>query len=716
MTGHVYVLGVSMSSHDRSAAVLRDGTVLAAVAEERLDRRKKSQGFYSGAGHLVLPPLAAITAVLKEAGIQLDEVSLVVCGRSITTCREELLRYLPIDADKVVEPAAPSHHLGHAYSAYATAPFPACDVLVIDEQGHHLRDGTFEKCTWFTGAGRALQVRRRFLGRGGELSLGMFFDVFAALTGLSEAGLPAAGKLMALAATGRPRPQWPALIHLEESGDVRIELRALTDFLLQAHLPLRPGYEGWQPQTVEDLRLMFQPVHWDTALARDLARTAQDELERAVLHQARTLQRASGARYLAYAGGVALNCTANSRLKEAGYRDVFIHPAATDDGVAVGLAAYGWIEVLGHARPATAPFSAFLGPAYPAHRTRQALDAAGLGGHDRRVGPQQVAERIADGALVCWFTGRSEWGPRALGARSILADPTAPGVVARLNAEVKYREPFRPFGLSIAAGAQQNLLETAAVPASLERYMLAVARVRDPRLAPVQHTDGTIRYQVVHPDQEAYHQLLLALGERTGLRAVLNTSFNTYGEPLVETPDDAIRQFLLCGADALYLDGTLIELAALPAEVRRAACRDAHGATAFDPLRLALQQEAAGFPAAARTTLDLLTVSLSLGPERLRDRAALLMRLALDGYSPAGCGPADAVHHAGEVLRWSGMPPVAAAAATALARHAQPAGCADPAAVLGQDAAALLAALAPQGRAAPTLRAVFAPDNLPAAP
>ncbi|GDY33979.1 carbamoyltransferase C-terminal domain-containing protein [Gandjariella thermophila] len=696
MTSNKYILGVSMSSHDRSAALLRDGRIVAAISEERIDRRKKSQGFYSDGAHLVLPPMASITHVLREAGITLDNLEMLVCGRSITTCRDTLLSYLPIDPDRVVEPPIPAHHLGHAYSAYATAPFDNCDILVIDEQGHWLPNGTFERCTWFSGANGPLALERRFLGSSETLSLGMFFDVFAALTGLSEAGLPAAGKLMALAAYGETRPDWPQLSAKHPDGDVRISLAELNTFLEQAGVPVHDGYSGWQPDTLEGLRLKFRPIHWRSDLAADLARKAQDELESALLHNALALRAASGRSHLAYAGGLALNCTANARLLETGYQDVFIHPAATDDGVAVGLAAYGWIEALGQPRRPERRFSAHLGMSYSSSARMKALERYGLANHTYPAGVDDVADLLAKGRIVCWFAGRSEWGPRALGARSILADPTAEGIVSKLNGRVKFREPFRPFGISVAAHVADELLELDDGPRSLSPYMLSVARVRNPRLHHVQHGDGTVRYQTVGAEHEVYHRLLLAMGERIGVAAVLNTSFNTLGEPLVETPQDAVRQFLLCGADALFLDGQLIELTAMPEETRQRAVRAAWADSGKDPLRIALQQEAAGYPEAARDTVTKVEACLALGSQWIRERAGLLMRLALTDSDPIA-----GAQYAEEVLHWSGMPEVAAAAAGVIAEHGMSK------ALPNSDAAQLLAALAPQGQAVPTLRAVF---------
>ena len=190
----------------------------------------------------------------------------------------------------------PGHHVAHAYSAYGTSPFPQSAVLVIDEQGHHV-DGQFEKCAWFEGTTGPLRVMSRFLGGGDELSLGMFYNAFAFLTGLSEAAMPAAGKLMGLAAFGNTHPEWPALIDLDaETGDAHVSLQRLDEFFTLAGVPHRPGMSDRPVRDMEDLA-KYAPVRWTSELAADLARKAEDELERAVLHIASALRRRSSARH-----------------------------------------------------------------------------------------------------------------------------------------------------------------------------------------------------------------------------------------------------------------------------------------------------------------------------------------------------------------------------------------------------------------------------------
>jgi carbamoyltransferase len=687
MSNERYVLGVSMSNHDRSAAVLRDGVVVAAIAEERIDRRKKSHGFYGNAPRdVVLPPMGAITYVVRQAGITLDDIELLVCGRSITTCREQLLAYVPISADRVVEPEPPAHHLAHAYSAYLTAPFPECDVLVLDEQGHHV-DGRFERGTWFSGAAAALEAGPRYWGDEEVLSLGMFYDIAAAFCGLAEAALPAAGKLMALAGFGRHREDWPTLFELRADGDAVLTLPALDAFLQETvKLSTEPGYHDFTVAGVEDLRLKYQPAYWTDDVARDLATKAQQELERALLHIVRSRHAETGRPWLAYAGGVALNCTANARLRETGYRDVFVHPAATDDGAAVGLAAYGWIETLQQPRVRPRRFTTRLGKVYESAAVTSAVARYGLAAHTGPTDTDAVADLLAQGSIVCWFEGGSEWGPRALGARSILADVTVPGIVDRINATVKFREPFRPFGISVAEEDLDTLLDVTGVAPALAPYMLAVARPRTPVLNSVVHRDGTVRYQSVGTDQPAYHRLLLRMRQHVSHAVVLNTSFNTAGEPLVETPDDAVRQFLLSGADALYLQGTMVRRRDVPDETMSDALRTATRMSHIDPLRNALGVEAAGYPDAAAAAVRRLAVTRSWGPDMLRERAALLMRVS------AATAPNDSAGHAVEVLRWSGLPGAAVQAAEVLADRADDAG-----EFLHPDAARLLALLGRRG-------------------
>lgn len=607
-TRPVYVMGVSMSNHDRSACLIRDGEVVGAIAEERLDRRKRSEAFYGHAPRdVVIPPLAAITRLIRDERIRLDDVDLIVCGRSRRSARDTLLTYLPLSEDRVVEPASPGHHLAHAYSAYAAAPFSASAVLVIDEQGHTTEDG-YEAASWFEGDGHGLRVLKRFLATEEELSLGMIYNVFAAMVGLSEAGRPAAGKLMALAARGRSRLDWPRLIR--NDGDRTSATALLSDvdaFLVSAGVPIASGMETLRVLAIDDLLVKYEPIAWASPLAADLARKAQDELETGVLHLARGLFDTSTHRYLSYAGGVALNCSANARLREAGWSDVFVQPAATDDGAALGLALYGHIEHLNKPRPDVRRFRPYLGPLHSPGEIGRALSRYGLSDHALRPAKltREVAELLEEGQVVCWFEGRSEWGPRALGARSLIASPRIEGIRDRINAEMKFREPFRPLAIAVTERAAETLGSLSEVAPGLRAYMLGVLPLADQRFPEIAHEDGTVRIQVIEPDlaPSRFIELLEVMEALTGLAAVINTSFNSLGEPLVESPEDAVRQFLLMGADALVLEDRLIAVADLPPAVHTAALRAAWSRTPIDPIDAAIGVTRAGHRASAARIL-----------------------------------------------------------------------------------------------------------------
>ncbi|MBE7099152.1 carbamoyltransferase C-terminal domain-containing protein [Bacillus cereus] len=552
----IYVLGVSMSNHDRSAALLKNGVIISAIGEERIDRRKKSDGFYgTKPNNIVIPPFAAITYVLKEANIGIDEIDLLVCGRSITSCKKDILQYIPICEEKVVEADLPSHHLMHAYSAFGTCPFDKAAVLVLDEQGHRLENGLYEKISMYKGTNNKLEEIRKTYGNKQNISLGMFFDIFASLIGLSEAGVPSAGKLMGLAPYGKHNPEWKELIEIE-NGDLVIDITKIDEFLKD----ILPIYSNdVVVSEVDDFLKKYTPVHWNTELGRDIAYKAQSELTKAVEELSFYLFNTTGCKYLCYAGGIALNCTANSKLMNQGWKDIFIQPAATDDGIAIGLCQYGWIEIMGGERIKT-KFNPFLGKDYTSSEIIDALEKLYLSEYSKEVEPvSTAAEYIQKGKIVCWFQGASEWGPRALGSRSILANPLEKSITEKINKKVKFRERFRPFGISVIEDDYHNLFVNESIAESLSLYMLNVVQAKD-ILKEVRHIDGTIRFQKVDKEfQPIYYSLIKEVGKKIGVNAVLNTSFNVMGEPLVETPENAIRQFFLSGADVLIIGDICID-------------------------------------------------------------------------------------------------------------------------------------------------------------
>lgn len=671
MTGPRYVVGVGMSNHDRAACLLADGQLVAAVAEERLDRRKRSEGYYRQTPRgVVLPPLASITRLLRDHELQLDDIELFACGRSLGACRETLISYLPVDPSRVVEPSTPSHHLAHAYSAFGTSPFSDAAVLVIDEQGHHF-DGHYEKASWFTAERGPLQPLAQFLGSDIQLSLGMLYNVVAALVSLAEGGRPAAGKLMALAGYGNRPNHWPEVVECLPSGDFNLPLARVDEFLKSVGLEPLHNHQSGDVGGLDDLLAKYAPISWRSPLAADLARWAQDEISRGILHLATSLRSSTTYDTLAYAGGVALNCTANAQLRDLGWRDVFVHPAATDDGTAIGLALWGWVSVLGQNWPDRArKFDPFTGPTHRSSATDEALDHFGLASCrivDGEAAVSTAARRVTDGQVVCWFAGRSEWGPRALGNRSIIASISEDGIKQRINERIKHREHFRPLGISGLEADLRQIGQVDEAPASLLPYMLVAIPAITDQFPEIVHVDGSVRVQVVDEAmQPTFARLLNSIGDATGMAVAINTSFNTLGEPLVEAPHDAVKQFLVSTADALYIEGRLILRNEIDEKQLELAMRKALSESDLDPIQRTQKLLDAGYAeqAAALLAIDGYAVDRAkqLRPAAQRRLHSVQMRLAL-----ASGDTEAATEHATEVLRWSSLSADANAATAVLA-------------------------------------------------
>ena len=296
----------------------------------------------------------------------------------------------------------------------------------------------------------------------------------------------------------------------------------------------------------------------------DVAASAQQLCEEAMLHLARHAHRAIGTDALCLAGGVALNSVANRRLAEEGpFARLWVQPAAGDAGGALGAALWAWHIVHGQPRPADlTPHPPGLGAAHDREAVREILADLGfphedLGGVDEAA--EHAAAALDDGQVIAWFEGRFEWGPRALGHRSILADPRRAEMKDVVNRRIKFREPFRPFAPAVTAEAAAEFFDIPAGARELVRYMLATAAVRpeaQARIPAVTHVDGSARVQVVEAARSpAFHRLITAFGERTGVPVVMNTSFNLKGEPIVASPMGAVATLMRCELDALYIEG-----------------------------------------------------------------------------------------------------------------------------------------------------------------
>ncbi|MGE0191961.1 MAG: carbamoyltransferase [Planctomycetota bacterium] len=572
MPSPTYILGVNAFDHDVSACLLADGKPVVAIAKERLSRVKHDVGFYGD----------AVDYCLFVAGISLEDVELVVrCSYLLpVTELEERLRHedqprifptheretalaSPLWAGKGPPRCVDvSHHLAHAYSAFACSPFERGVVLVADGVGSHRADvlEAVPDAKAVSPLARESESFYRFEGTTltclGKVWLepvrGLVNDEFQQAPGLG--GLYSrvstyifgdwdkCGEVMGLAPYGR----------LTGEPLARLEGERLV---------LAPWPRSWDRPFLggDDDAWERSPdrAHWE-----DVARRVQHDTEEVLLGRARRLSEMTGERHLALAGGVTLNCVANGRIARDGpFERLWVQPAAGDDGTALGAALYGWHHVLGRTVRHELR-SAALGLRYPRASFERALGnrtlkVAATVRRARNVS-EETAELLATGNVVGWFEGGSEFGPRALGQRSILADPRDPGMTDRVNARVKHRQAFRPFAPAVLAEHARAWFDGVGE----SPFMLEAHPVREDKreLVPaIVHVDGTARVQTVHADRTPrFHALLEAFHRRTGIPVLLNTSFNLRGEPMVESPAEAVDTFLRTDLDALVLEEDIL--------------------------------------------------------------------------------------------------------------------------------------------------------------
>jgi carbamoyltransferase len=553
----VHVLGINCFSHDTAACLLGDGRIVAFAEEERFNRERHTKRF----------PDQAIGFCLETAGLGMADVDVVAFAHrpGLDLARgvaDALRRRAPkrlavqayVDGNLLRKEAAfrarwryrgrvehVGHHDAHAASAFFPSPFERAAVLTLDRGGDFLstslQHGTGQRLT------RLAEVRN-------PDSLG---EVYSALTWyLGFQANADEGKTMGLAPYGRDKlvPELADLVRQTPDGLFRINLAWFSYH--------REG--GWLSQRfLERYGPPRVPESTITERHEDLAFAIQDVLEETALHVARTLRQRSGCRDLCLAGGVALNSVMNSRLlREAGFERIFIQPAASDAGNALGAALWVWHQRLGRPRAETMTH-AFHGPAWTDKEQAAALAGQGLKVRTVADPAEEAARLLADGKLVGWFQGRAEVGPRALGARSILADPRRTETKDIVNARVKRREAFRPFAPSVLDERGDDFFEDY----HSNPFMLLVQPVRAERRAQIPaviHVDGTARLQsVTQAENPLYHRLIIRFAARTGVPIVLNTSFNLRGEPIVHRPAEALADFHGSDLDALFLGSLLAE-------------------------------------------------------------------------------------------------------------------------------------------------------------
>jgi carbamoyltransferase len=580
------VLGISCFYHDAAAALVRDGIVVAAAQEERFTRVKHDPRF----------PRHAVAYCLGEAGITMAGVDAVAFyDKPFLTFERLLETYLafaprglasfarampvwlkqklwtPDVIAKELDYDGPilftEHHESHAASAFFPSPFERAAILTADGVGE------WATTSWGVGRGSEIDLRQEIHF---PHSLGLLYSAFTYFCGFRVNS--GEYKLMGLAPYGDPLYVdviLKELIDLKEDGSFKLNMDYFT-----YPVGLRMTGRRFEQLFGGPARLAEGPL---TQREMDLARSVQVVTEEAMLRLARHVHRESGEKNLCLAGGVALNCVANGRIQREGpFERIWVQPAAGDAGGALGAALLAAYDRAGHQRPVVASdgmHGSLLGPEYgdddiAALLAREGIDAEPM---DPEALVARVADLLAEGQTVGWFQGRMEFGPRALGARSILADPRGREVWRKVNLQIKFRESFRPFAPSVLAHRSE---EHFGIPGE-SPYMMLVGPVHgaangeaegldrrhhvDSPLPAVTHVDGSARVQTVDEERSPlYFRLLEAFEARTGCPVLVNTSFNVRGEPIVCTPEDAWRCFTRTHLDALAIGPYVVTKAMLP--------------------------------------------------------------------------------------------------------------------------------------------------------
>jgi carbamoyltransferase len=589
----MYILGISAYYHDSAACLVRDGEIVSAAQEERFSRKKHDHRF----------PARAVEFCLRQAGIEGPEVDLIAFYDKPLLKFERLLEtymdYAPSGLrsfimamplwlreklwirEQLAKHAAykgkvlfTEHHESHAASAFFPSPFERSAVLTMD--------GVGEWATSSYGYGRGNELHLL-----GELhfphSLGLLYSAFTYYTGFKVNS--GEYKVMGLAPYGEPRYVQrilDELVDLREDGSLRLNMKYFNycQGLTMTNAAFDRLFDGPPRKPESEL----------TQRHMDLARSVQEVTELAMLRMARHVHRETGEKNLCLAGGVALNCVGNGRLlREGPFEKVWIQPAAGDAGGSLGAALSVWYQYLGNERNTESVCrgrsdgmrGSYLGPDYTSDEIRAFLDGAGARYRrlERPALIETIARLLSDEKVVGWFQGRMEFGPRALGARSILGDPRSPRMQSQMNLKIKFRESFRPFAPSVLRERVSDFFELDAD----SPYMLLVAPVRAgerramseeeqklfgidklnvPRstIPAVTHVDYSARIQTVRREENAlYYDLIAAFGRLTGCPLLVNTSFNVRGEPIVCTPQEAYTCFMRTEMDVLVVGDFVLE-------------------------------------------------------------------------------------------------------------------------------------------------------------
>jgi carbamoyltransferase len=606
-----YILGISAYYHDSAAALVRDGEIIAAAQEERFSRKKHDERF----------PVQAVAYCLEEAGITPEAVDYVCFydkpWLKFDRLLETYISYAPRGLRSFLK-AMPQwlgqklhlpreirrhlrgqgrarayqgplvfveHHESHAASAFFPSPFEEAAIITADGVGE------WDTTTWGVGRGNRIELREgiRF-----PHSLGLLYSAFTSFTGFKVNS--GEYKLMGLAPYGRPIYAdliKEKLIQIRPDGSYRLNL----DYFTYPHA-LRMTGERFARLFGGPARRPEEPI---TEREMDLAASIQAVTEDLMLAIARSVQEKTKMKNLCLAGGVALNCVSNGRLlREGPFERIWIQPAAGDAGAALGGALFVWHQLLDHARPADgqrdAQKGSLLGPRFSSASIASFLKDSGTC-FTRPPTERDLLDRVTDlmigGQVVGWFQGRMEFGPRALGSRSIIGDARNAELQATMNLKIKFRESFRPFAPCVL---RERASDYFAVKAGDESpYMLIVAPVKEeqrieltsqqrellrdadlrkrvsvPRstIPAATHVDYSARIQTVDEERHGrYYRLLKRFAEKTGCPVIVNTSFNVRGEPIVCRPEEALNCFLGTQMDALVLEDFLLVKSDQPPEV-----------------------------------------------------------------------------------------------------------------------------------------------------
>lgn len=589
------ILGISAYYHDSAACLVRDGIIVAAAQQERFSRTKHDHAF----------PHDAIDFCLKQAGITSKDLDYVVFYDKPFIKFERILEtyisyaprgwasflmamplwlkqklHLPTLIRKSLDYEGklifPEHHESHAASAFFPSPYNRAAFLTMD--------GVGEWTTTSFGVGEGNKIRIEYEVQFPH-SLGLLYSAFTYFTGFKVNS--GEYKVMGLAPYGEPKyvdTILNELIDIKEDGSFKLNMDYFT-------------YPYGLTMTGKAFEKLFggparKPEAKLSQREMDLAKSVQVVTEEVMMRTARHIKKVTGEKYLCLAGGVALNCVGNGRiLKEGPFEDMWIQPAAGDAGGALGAALFVWYQLLGNERVADdahdTQMGTYLGPDFGDEEIKRFLDTNGYPYEhlENGVVPSRIADLIAEGKVIGWFQGRMEFGPRALGARSIIGDARNPKMQSQMNLKIKYRESFRPFAPSVLMEEVGNFFEldrpspymllVANVDEKIRRKMtndehklwgidkLNVARSDIPAIT---HVDYSARIQTVHKDTNPlYHEMIAAFHEKTGCPVIVNTSFNVRGEPIVMSPEHAYLCFMRTEMDYLVLGRFLLDKKSQPA-------------------------------------------------------------------------------------------------------------------------------------------------------